>query len=56
MLTDRKFLMAMYFGTAIFFLCWLKRVSGEECVTAVAALSGLYKAAAVATKLLGGDN
>lgn len=50
----RKFVIAIYFGTAIFLLCYLHRVSGGECITGVGILAGLYKAANVIDKKFGG--
>jgi hypothetical protein len=40
--------MAMYFGTAMFVLCYLGRLTGTECVTSVGILAGLYKVANLA--------
>ena len=47
MLGLRKFVIAMYFGTACFVLCFLHRMSGGETVTAVSIITALYKAANV---------
>lgn len=47
MLGLRKFIIALYFGTACFILCFLHRMSGGECVTAVSIITALYKAANV---------
>jgi len=51
---NRKFVLTMYFGTALFALCFFHRVSGGECVEGVAILAGLYKAANVIDKKMGG--
>lgn len=45
MLGLRKFIIAMYFGTACFILCLMHRMSGSETVTAVSVITALYKAA-----------
>jgi hypothetical protein len=50
----RKFVLAVYFGSACFALCWGHRMSGGECVTVVSILAGLYKASNVIDKKLGG--
>lgn len=50
----RKFSMAMYFGTACFILCYTNHMSGSETVAVVTILAGLYKAANVIDKKLGG--
>lgn len=50
----RKFIMAMYFGTACFLLCWLHCMNGGETVTVVSLLSAFYKASNVIDKKLGG--
>jgi len=50
----RKFAITLYFGSACFVLCWFHRMDGAELVTAVTVLAGLYKAANVADKRLGG--
>lgn len=47
MLGFRKFVIAMYFGTACFVLCLMHRMSGGETVTAVSIITALYKAANV---------
>lgn len=52
----RKFILAMYFGTACFALCYLGRMTGTECVTAVTVLAGLYKVANLAGEKLRNPN
>jgi len=51
---NRKFILAMYFGTAIFALCYVGRVTSGDCIIAVTVLAGLFKAANVLDKRLGG--
>jgi hypothetical protein len=50
----RKFIITIYFGTAVFVLCWYDHMTGTQVVEAVAILAGLYKAANVIDKKLGG--
>jgi hypothetical protein len=50
----RKFVLAMSFGFACFFLCYTDHMSGTETVTVVSLLSALYKASNVIDKKLGG--
>ncbi len=46
--------MSMYFGTACFVLCAMHCVNGTELVTVVSILAGMYKAANVVDKKMGG--
>lgn len=50
----RKFILAMCLGHGCLLLCWGGHMTGAETVTVVSILSGLYKAANVIDKRLGG--
>lgn len=50
----RKFVMAMYFGTAVFVLCYTGHMQSSHTVAAISILAALYKAANVTDKRLGG--
>lgn len=50
----RKFIMAIYFGSACFGLCATHCMTGGETVTVISLLSVFYKTANVVDKKLGG--
>lgn len=50
---SRKFIIAIYFGTAVFVLGWFGKLTGTEVVSCVTVLAGFYKLANVAEKVRG---
>jgi hypothetical protein len=49
----RKFVIAMYFGTACFGLCYANRLTSHDTMLSVTVLAGLYKAANVLSSRYG---
>lgn len=47
---SRKFIVTVYFGSAVFLLCAFGKLSGSELVTAIIALAGVYSGANVMQK------
>lgn len=50
----RKFFVAVLFGLGSMFLCYTSHMTGGECVAALTFFAGLYKAANVIDKKMGG--